>query len=45
MNFYLFVYLHSIDPYMAGAQVGIEAVGDKRVNHHLDGINLIPSIQ
>jgi hypothetical protein len=33
----LFIYLHSIDPYMAGAPLDIEIVSDKRANYHLDG--------
>jgi hypothetical protein len=34
---YLFIYLHSTDPYIACAPVDIEIVVDKRANHHLDG--------
>lgn len=30
---YLFIYLHSIDPYMVGTPVDIEIVGGKSTNH------------
>jgi hypothetical protein len=31
--FYSFIYLHSLDPYMAGIPVDIEIVNDNKTSH------------